>query len=129
DVTRAPQPGPDDVEALVARVRDSGVQIEMEINGQPRPLPKGPGLAVYRIVQEALTNVVKHAGPHASCRITLTYGPDSLHVRVVDDGRGAAAAPTDGDGHGIVGMLERVAVYGGTLTAGPARGGGFAVDA
>lgn len=129
DVTRAPQPGLDEVAALVERVRASGQSVTLATSGVEQSLPRGPGLAAYRIVQEALTNVVKHAGPAAVARVSLTYGADALRVEVVDDGRGAAVDRTDGDGQGIVGMRERVAVYGGSLTAGPAAGGGFAVNA
>lgn len=128
-VAWAPQPGLEEVETLVGRVRASGLPVTLEIGGSGQPLPKGPGLAAYRIVQEALTNVVKHAGPTASVRVALRYEPDALRVDVVDDGRGAAASPPDGNGQGIVGMRERVAVYGGTLTAAPAPGGGFEVSA
>jgi signal transduction histidine kinase len=123
-----PQPGLADLDGLLAQHTLTGMRLAVEVE---RPLPEvgpGTGLAVYRLVQEALTNVHRHAGPDAQVRVTLRRAGADLLVAVVDDGRGAAA-PSDGRGHGLVGMRERVAVLGGTLEAGPAEGGGFAVRA
>lgn len=126
----APQPGLDALEVLVQQVREAGVPVELSIEGVPTELPPGIDLAAYRIIQEALTNTLKHAGP-AGSRVLLRYRPDEILVRVADDGRGAAAgldAPDTGrTGHGLLGMRERVALYGGRLYAGPRAGGGFEV--
>jgi signal transduction histidine kinase len=96
----------------------------------PDPQPQGIQLAAYRIVQEALTNVIRHAAP-ARCRVSVTAGPGALRVEVTDDGPGhrtlTGPAAGAGPGHGLVGMRERVAVYGGTFHAGPRPGGGFGV--
>jgi signal transduction histidine kinase len=94
----------------------------------PGELAEGQSLSAYRAVQEALTNVLKHAGPQARATVRLTYGGEGLHIQVTDDGRGAAAAG-DGDGHGLAGMRERLAMYGGRVEAGPAPGGGWRVAA
>ncbi|MDI2126633.1 sensor histidine kinase [Yinghuangia seranimata] len=126
----APQPGLDALEVLVGQVREAGIAVELSIEGVPADLPPGIDLAVYRIIQEALTNTLKHAGP-AGSRVLLRYRPDEILVRVADDGRGAAANLTarEGErtGHGLLGMRERVALYGGRLYAGPRAGGGFEV--
>ncbi|MCF2527413.1 sensor histidine kinase [Yinghuangia soli] len=126
----APQPGLDALEFLVQQVREAGVPVELTIEGVPAELPPGIDLAAYRIIQEALTNTLKHAGP-AGSRVLLRYRPEEILVRIADDGRGAAAtlsAPDTGrTGHGLLGMRERVALYGGRLYAGPRAGGGFEV--
>jgi signal transduction histidine kinase len=122
-----PQPGLDQVDRLVEQVRDTGLPVEVSVEGEPRPLPPGVDLAAYRIVQEALTNVLKHAGP-ARARIALRYGDRELGLEITDDGRGTSANG-DGGGHGLVGMRERVALYGGSLEARPAPDGGFRVRA
>jgi signal transduction histidine kinase len=132
DSELAPQPGLDDVDALVARMREAGLVVELE-PGTPRRLPPGVGLSAYRVVQEALTNTLRHAGAGARVRVCLDYEPDALVVEVADDGRGRRTptherAPHD-VGHGLVGMRERVALFGGTLEAGPRDGGGFRVRA
>ena len=120
-----PQPGLDDLPTLVGQVREAGLPVELHVEGEPRELPVGIELSAYRIVQEALTNALKHAGDaHASVRVR--YGVDSLELEVVDDGGGAPAL-VSGGGHGLVGMRERVALYGGTLDAGRRQSGGFAV--
>lgn len=124
----APQPGADDVAALVAQVRDSGVRASLVRMGTPRTLPPGTGLSVYRICQESLTNVLKHAGPTPTVTVLLQWTPASLVLEVSDDGRGAAA-DSDGHGQGLLGMRERAAMLGGTLAAGPRPGGGFRVRA
>ena len=120
----APQPGMDSLPALVEQVRDAGLPVELRVEGDERPLPPGLDLAAYRIVQEALTNALKHAGG-AATRVCVRYGPRRLALEVDDDGPGATA--TDGNGHGLVGMRERASLYGGTLTAGARDGGGFSV--
>ncbi|SEJ62279.1 sensor histidine kinase, partial [Demequina mangrovi] len=126
DAEMGPQPSLEDIPALVAAMRDGGLEVSYVTTGTPRPLPIGAGLAAYRIVQEALTNVLKHAGPHVTAFVQLRWEEDALAVAVSDDGRGAAARG-DGAGHGIAGMAERATVFGGTLTAGPRAGGGFLV--
>ncbi len=126
DTDRAPQPGLGQLEALLETVRGAGVPVEAVTEGEPRPLTTGLDLVAYRIVQEALTNVMKHAGP-ASARVLLRWGDAALDVEVSDDGRGPLMA-TEG-GLGLLGMRERVALYGGTIRTGPRRGGGFTVHA
>jgi signal transduction histidine kinase len=125
-----PAPGLAEVEALAAEVAKAGVRVEVRIEGTPSELPAGLDLSAYRIVQEALTNVVRHAGP-ATARVAVRHSPGQLALEVVDDGRGRG--PGSGDhghgGHGIAGMRERAALYGGTLEAGPLPGGGFRVAA
>jgi signal transduction histidine kinase len=110
---------------LARRVRAAGVLVDIVVTGEARPLPAGPDLCAYRVIQESLTNVLKHAGP-ARVTVALGYGPAELTVRITDDGRGPAA-PAAGSGHGLIGMRERVRLYDGTLTAGPGPEGGFAV--
>jgi signal transduction histidine kinase len=127
-----PQPGLDALDGLVAQVREAGLPVTLTTSGQPRRLPPAVELSAYRIVQEALTNVLKHAGP-ATAQVCVRYQDDGLALRVSDDGRGAAAALSasslPGSGHGLVGMGERVALFGGELSAGPRAGGGFEVRA
>jgi signal transduction histidine kinase len=123
----APQPGVDQLGELIGQIRSAGLPVELVVAGTPSPLPAGLGLAIYRIVQEALTNVLKHAGPMARARVELHYGDRTIEVRIRDDGRGATFS--DGRGHGLVGMRERAAVYGGTVRAEPVAGGGFQVTA
>jgi signal transduction histidine kinase len=126
----APQPGLSRLTALVDESRRAGVAAELTVEGEARPLPAGIELSAYRVVQEALTNVRKHA-PGASTRVLLTYGSTELELLV----RSAAVAPSNGaasgpgTGHGLVGMRERVALYGGSLDAHPEPGGGFVVRA
>ena len=121
----APQPGLDDLPTLVAQVREAGLPVELRVDGDRRELPVGIELSAYRIVQEALTNALKHAG-HARARVHVRYGKDSLELEIVDDGAGEQA-PVSSGGHGLVGMRERVALYGGRLDAGRRPSGGFAV--
>ena len=123
---RAPQPGVADLGPLIEQARGAGLPVELRVEGTARPLPPGIDLSAYRIVQEALTNTLRHAGP-TQARVLLRYRPDALEVRVSDSGRGSAA-PSSG-GHGLVGMRERVALFGGELVAGAVPGGGFAVRA
>jgi signal transduction histidine kinase len=126
--TLDPQPRLLDVPALVEQAREAGLQVRLEVEGEPRPLPAGVDLSAYRIVQEALTNVRKHAGP-ASVEVAVRYGPHALHIEVCDDGRGAPVeAVSNGHrGQGLIGMRERVALYGGRLDVGPRPQGGFRV--
>jgi len=127
DLALAPQPSLSRVDALLARTRAAGLDVALERSGDDAPLPAGVDLAAYRVVQEALANVVRHAGAeHATVR--LTYDPRAVVVEVVDDGRGAA----DGGGkagHGLIGLRERVDLYGGDFEAGPRAEGGFGVRA
>ena len=120
----APQPGVSDLPALVQRMRDAGLPTTMSVRGAPVVLPASVGLSAYRIVQEALTNALKHGGGRADVR--LRYGADALQVLVVDDGPGASTKGA-GDGLGLVGMRERVALFGGIFEAGPREEGGFEV--
>ena len=126
DPALAPQPGLGELDGLLERARGAGVGIDLTVEGEPRPLSQSVDLSAYRIVQEALTNVVKHAG-RAHTTVTLGYRPDALELTIADSGdapRRASAA-----GHGLVGMRERAALFGGTLSAGPRDGHGFEVRA
>ena len=153
---QAPAPDLSGLPELVARMRDTGLAIDVTVTGAPEPLPGGVELAAYRIVQEALTNVVRHANARRT-HVELEYGGEALCVAVTDDGVGAAAAePTaemfvgppeipasrtehaaarapvrrpSGPGHGLIGMRERVAMYGGEFSAGPGPRGGYRVRA
>ena len=136
---RAPASGLTQLDSLVAGAGSAGLEVRTRVEGTPRPLPAGTDLAAYRIVQESLTNVTRHAGP-ASATVLVRYGPDDLTVQVDDDGSGVPSASgrqaTDSDrqdrrpgGNGIRGMRERVAALGGELTTGPRPGGGFRVQA
>jgi signal transduction histidine kinase len=121
----APEPGLADVSLLVAQVRAAGLPVDLSIEGTRRELPLGIELSAYRIIQEALTNALKHAGD-ARASVLIRYGEDSLELEIADDGAGAPAAVTS-SGHGLVGMKERVSLYGGRLDAGHRAGRGFAV--
>jgi signal transduction histidine kinase len=120
-----PQPGLDDLPTLVTQVREAGLPVELHIEGEPREVPVGLELSAYRIVQEALTNALKHAGD-ARASVRVRYGPDSLELEIVDDGAGGPALAAGG-GHGLVGMRERVALYGGRFQAGRGPNGGFTI--
>jgi signal transduction histidine kinase len=127
---RVPQPSIEHVDALVAQTREAGLPVTLAVEGSPRPLAPGVDLSAYRIVQEALTNAMKHAGP-AHAEVRLCYGVDTLELVVSDDGRGAdgeEGAHRNG-GHGLVGMQERVSLFGGELHVGNRPGGGFTVRA
>lgn len=126
EIGLAPQPGLDDLDALLAHSRRAGLPVTLAIEGSRTALPPGPDLSAYRILQEALTNARKHAGP-ASAQVTLRYGEDALEIEVLDDGPGTPAGP--GGGNGLIGMHERVAVFGGEVQTGPRAEGGFAVRA
>jgi signal transduction histidine kinase len=123
----APVPGLDELRELLDQARAAGLGVSYTVSGAPRDLPEGAELAAYRVVQESLTNTRKHAGLAASAAVALRYKPDGLIIEVTDDG---LAAPSGGaSGHGLAGMRERVAMYGGTVQAGPMDGGGFRVIA
>jgi signal transduction histidine kinase len=124
---RTPQPGLSELADLAEQVRAGGLDVALAVEGEPRPLSPGLELAAYRIVQESLTNVVKHAGAQCA-EVRVRYGDGALELSIVDDGHGPRS-PADPGGHGLVGMRERVALYSGTLSAGPHGGGGFAVAA
>ena len=127
DGRAAPQPSLANLERLVEQVRRAGLPIDLSITGEPGPVPPGVDLSAYRIVQESLTNVMKHSGEGATATVTIAYSADDLRVTVADDGRGAAAP--NGSGHGLAGIRERVAVVGGTMVAEPAAAGRFEVRA
>ena len=122
----APQPGLSELQALVARTEAAGLPVDLRIEGEAAPLPAGVDLSAYRIVQEALTNSLKHAGA-ARAEVAVRYRPDAIDIEVSDDGRGPARG--NGSGQGLVGMRERAALYGGELSAGTREGGGFVVRA
>jgi signal transduction histidine kinase len=127
----APVPGLADLDGLLAEAAKAGLAVKLQVHGTRPPLPAGVDLSAYRIVQEALTNVVKHAGP-ARAQVVVGYGDQEVRVEVTDDGRGAVTSASDGrtgTGHGLIGMRERVAVFGGDLQVGPRPGGGFRVAA
>jgi signal transduction histidine kinase len=141
----APAPGLASLDRLIQRTRGAGVQVSLERSGPVRALPAGVDLSAYRIIQEALTNVVKHAGGGARCLISLDYGEQELDIRVTDDGGGSLVAapaapgisrgpgvpglPVAGTGHGIIGMRERANLCGGDFSAGVLPDGGFEVTA
>src|SRR5215207_6834151 len=125
----APVLGLANLEGLLAEVAKAGLAVKLRVEGRPAPLPAGLDLSAYRIVQEALTNLVKHAGP-ARAQVTIRYGDREVAVEVTDNGRGVGAVAGDGrrrTGHGLIGMRERVQAFGGDLEVGPRPGGGFRV--
>jgi signal transduction histidine kinase len=122
----APQPSLEQLEHLVAQVRDAGLPVDLRIEGDPRELPPGVDVSAYRIVQEALTNALKHAGP-ARASVAVRYAEEALELEIADTGSGSANGT--GGGHGLDGMRQRVAVFGGHLDTGPRDEGGFAVRA
>jgi signal transduction histidine kinase len=126
ELALAPQPSLAYLPELCEQVRSAGLPVALEIEGEVGPLPPGVDVSAYRIVQEALTNALKHAGP-ASARVSVRYRASDVEVEVVDDGRGAVARAANGPGHGLLGMRERVAVYGGELETGNEASGGYAV--
>ena len=122
-----PQPGLEQLDGLVERVRAAGLPVELHVNGRRRPLPAGLDLTAYRVLQEALTNALKHSARSATT-VYVDFGEAELGLEVVDAGLpGGAPALVAAGGHGLIGMRERVAVYGGNLEAGPQPDGGFAV--
>jgi signal transduction histidine kinase len=126
EIALAPQPSLRFLDALAAQVREAGLPVDLSVEGEPTELPPGVDLSAYRIVQEALTNALKHAGP-ATARVVVRYREDDLELEIADTGAGASAS--DGEGHGLAGMRERVSLYGGKIETGPRDGGGFAVRA
>jgi signal transduction histidine kinase len=129
-----PQPDVEQLDDLIEQCRTSGLPVDFKVEGTPRPLPSGVELTAYRIVQEALTNTRKHGGPNAGASVRLVYFDDGLGLLVEDDGKGAPhelyeEGGADGQGHGLIGMRERVGMVGGTLDAGPRPGGGFRISA
>jgi signal transduction histidine kinase len=124
-----PAPGLANLPELFSRVRAAGVPVEVTVEGTPQPLSPGVELCAYRVIQEGLTNVLRHAAP-ATARVTMRYGPHEFVAVVRDDGRAAAASPTSAPGavgQGLIGMRERALLYGGTVKAGPRPDGGFEV--
>jgi signal transduction histidine kinase len=128
DQVLAPQPGTEQLSDLIGHMAEAGLPVQLRLEGTRRPLSPGVELAAFRVVQEALTNTLKHAGP-AQASVVVTYGDDTLEVHVRDNGTGPAASRPagSGTGHGLIGIRERAAVYGGAVEAGPAADGGFAV--
>jgi signal transduction histidine kinase len=125
----APQPSLSRVEALVTRARETGLPVDLEIEGEPVQLPAGVDLTAYRLVQEGLTNAIKHAAAHHA-DVRVRYDGDHVEIEVSDDGQGVEGDPaSNGGGHGLVGMRERVSIYGGELEAGPRAEGGFRLRA
>ncbi|MFD3931380.1 sensor histidine kinase [Streptomyces sp. NBC_01356] len=129
-----PQPDVEQLADLIEQCRTSGLPVDFKVEGTPRPLPSGVELTAYRIVQEALTNTRKHGGPNTGASVRLVYFDDGLGLLVEDDGKGAPhelyeEGGADGQGHGLIGMRERVGMVGGTLDAGPRPGGGFRISA
>ena len=125
----APAPSLDDLASLVGSMEGTGITVRVTVEGQRVALSSGLELAAFRIAQESLTNIVKHAGP-AHADVQIRYGADDLEIEISDDGRGAASdLGSIGGGHGLVGMRERVELYGGSLSTGPRAGGGFRVTA
>ncbi|HSR46343.1 MAG TPA: sensor histidine kinase [Acidimicrobiia bacterium] len=119
----APQPGLADLDRLVEQMRDAGLEVQLERRGAHRPLPGGLDLHAYRIVQESLTNALKHAGPGSRAQVCVDYGEEVLELEINDDGRGGNGSREAGGGHGLIGMRERVALLNGELTAGPVHNG------
>jgi signal transduction histidine kinase len=124
----SPQPGVTELPALVEGVRAAGLPVVLAIDGDPAGLPAAVDISAYRIVQEALTNVLKHAG-QASARVSVRCAADQVLIEVTDDGADPPTSEQVGGGHGLAGMRERVALFGGELTTGPRSAGGFAVRA
>jgi signal transduction histidine kinase len=125
----APLPGAADLPALAARVRAAGLPVDLRVRGDLTALPTGVGLSAYRIVQEALTNALKHAGPQATVHIDVCHQSGAVELTVADTGRGSGGTPDELRGNGLRGMRERVALLGGTFAAGDVAGGGFRVRA
>jgi len=124
-----PLPRLAEVEQLVEKVKAAGVPVDLEVEGDVRRLTDGTELSAYRIVQESLTNSVRHGGPDVTATVAIEYKEDHLDLHILDDGRGASAESGDEVGHGIVGMRERITVLGGEFSAGPRTGGGYEVHA
>jgi signal transduction histidine kinase len=128
--TRSPQPGLARLDGLVEQMVEAGLSIDVVVAGTPRPLPAGIDLNAYRIIQESLTNTLKHGGPDVRAQVQLDFADRELGIEITDDGRGAAEALSAGDGgHGLLGMQERVALLDGEFSSGPRSGGGYRVAA
>jgi signal transduction histidine kinase len=125
EVSFVPQPGLDGLDSLLEEVTRAGLPVELHVDGEPFPLPRGVDLSAYRIVQEGLTNALKHARA-TTANVTVRYALDELQIEVRDNGVGSST--TDGLGHGLVGVRERVKIYGGQMSAGSANGGGFVLS-
>ncbi|WP_433920335.1 sensor histidine kinase [Streptomyces canus] len=125
----SPQPGIADIEALCAKVRAAGLEVVYRTSGDVDPLDSGVQLTVYRIVQEALTNTLKHADSGTRVHLAILVEDSRLTIRVLDTGPATSSEPPNEEGHGLVGMRERAALYGGTVSAGLAGGGGWSVEA
>jgi signal transduction histidine kinase len=128
DAAKAPQPGLARVAALVGEMRGAGLPVELRVEGEPGPVPPGVDVSAYRVVQEALTNALRHAAA-ASVSVVVRYGRDDVEIEVSDDGHGPLEDPASVGGHGLIGIRERVALFHGDFEAGPRAGGGFAVRA
>jgi signal transduction histidine kinase len=126
ELALAPLPSLDHLDSLVAHIREAGLPVELHVEGSRRTLPAGVDISAYRIVQEALTNALRHAGP-SRARVVVRYGEGEVELEVADDGRGSQQ--TNANGQGLVGMRERVALYGGELNTGLREEGGYAVRA
>jgi len=128
--SRSPQPGLQQLDALADQMREAGLDVMVDIDGDRRDIPPGMDLNAYRIVQEALTNALKHAGPGVTAVVRISYRPEAIEIVVSDDGRGASSSyGAPGTGHGLIGMRERTAMLQGTFAAEPVPGGGFRVSA
>jgi signal transduction histidine kinase len=125
DLELTPQPGLDGLDSLLEEIGRAGLPVELHIDGRPFPLPRGIDLSAYRIVQEGLTNALKHAQA-TGADVTVRYRPDDVEIQVRDNGHGAGTS--DGLGHGLVGVRERVKIYGGEMSAGKENGGGFVLS-
>jgi signal transduction histidine kinase len=125
DIEWTPQPGLDGLDSLVEEVGRAGLPVRLHLDGDRFPLPRAIELSAYRIIQEGLTNALKHARA-SQADVTLRYGSNELQLEIRDDGRGATT--TDGLGHGLVGIRERVKIYGGDMTTSTAAGGGFVLS-
>jgi signal transduction histidine kinase len=119
------QPSLADLDMLAESIRSTGLTLDVRVEGHVRPLPKSVDVSAYRIVQESLTNVLKHAQARRA-QVAVRYGVESLELQITDDGRGAPAAP-EGTSYGLLGMRERAMILGGSMTAGSVEGGGFEV--
>jgi signal transduction histidine kinase len=120
-----PQPGLDELDSLLAQVGRAGLPVKLHVDGDPVPLPRGIDLSAYRIVQEGLTNALKHARA-TTADVTVSYEPRALQLEIRDDGIGSTTS--DGLGHGLVGIRERVKIYGGEMSTRTANGGGFVLS-
>jgi signal transduction histidine kinase len=128
EIALAPQPSLRHLDLLATQVREAGLPVDVSVEGEPVELPPGIDVSAYRIVQEALTNALKHAGP-AMARVVVRYGDHELELEIADTGVGVGVGPGGEAGHGLAGMRERVSLYGGNIDTGPRDGGGFAVKA